>query len=105
MSDTILFILFCALSGPLLSLAVRWWKREWSPLKVSAISAAVMPGVLIMLCLLLFVHAATSSAESCGVDACGMAMMAAIYVSAFALAGFVIGWPATFWLQLLLARR
>jgi hypothetical protein len=105
MSDTILFISFCALSGPLFSLAVRWWKREWSPLRVSMVSAGVMPGVLIGLCLLLFVHAATSSAEACGVDACGMAMMAATYVSGFAVVGFVLGWAATFGLQLVLVRR
>jgi hypothetical protein len=57
----------------------------WRHRKISLLSASPLPSLLAALCLFLIVDAATSSKAECGVDACGMAIMAALFGLAMAV--------------------
>ncbi|WP_025560097.1 hypothetical protein [Sphingomonas sp. UNC305MFCol5.2] len=105
MSALLSAVLVCSISAIGLSFAVRWRRPVWSRLRASLIGAAILPGITIALCIALFVNAATSSPEDCGVDACGMTMMAATYLAAAAVIGFFLSWVAAFGAQSLWGRR
>lgn len=61
---------------------------RWTRRRVLIASTAPIPGLLAALCVAIFVHAAFSSREACGIDACGMAMAAALTGFVIALAAF-----------------
>jgi hypothetical protein len=89
----------------LLSFFVRWRRPSWSTLRLSLLAAAILPGLLLALGVLLFVGAAFSSPEACGIDACGMAMLASMYMAVGAGVLWLVGALATFGLHFLLRRR
>lgn len=64
-----------------LSAALGWMlARNWSGAarwRVALAASAPVPLLLLVLSLLLFVQVMLTPADQCGVDACGMAMMAA----------------------------
>lgn len=66
-------------------------RPHWSKARAALISAAIVPGLLMVPVSFVFVTAFTSPPERCGVDACGMAFVAAIYLSGILLAVFVVG--------------
>lgn len=104
MSEWMLFLLLCA-AAPLLSLVVRRLRPGWSPLRTSLWAAVPVPGALLLLCAFVYASSALATPEQCGVDACGMAMMAALIVAAFAVVSLIVGWGLALALQYGLARR
>ena len=101
----IVIVLITVALAPVISLAIRLLRPEWLPFKISGISSAILPGIMVALWVVLFASAATAGKERCGVDACGMAMMAATHGGAAAIGLFLIGWPITYCFQRWLARR
>jgi len=67
--------------------------RTWARWRIVMLGALPIPLVLWAICLALFVEAATASAESCGVDACGMTMMAAMAVAGMTLVVYLVSLP------------
>jgi hypothetical protein len=74
-----------------LSLAILKFRAHWSRRRAIVVDALPVPAVIWVLCLALFVHSATASKEQCGVDACGMAMMASYVVGFYATVAFGAG--------------
>ncbi|MBO9623470.1 MAG: hypothetical protein J7500_12235 [Sphingomonas sp.] len=89
----------------LASLGLHWWRPGWSRTRKTLIAAAIVPGAIVALCAFVFFNAAMSSAESCGVDACGMAIGAAMYVAFAAGIAFLLGWACAYGLLRLMDRR
>jgi hypothetical protein len=63
---------------------------RWTRRRVLIASSVPIPGILAALCVAIFVHAASSSREACGIDACGMAMAAALTGFVTALAALAL---------------
>lgn len=92
----LLSVLFCfVISGS---------KPDWPLWRSSLVSAAILPVPILLLCIWLFVSTLLTPAEKCGVDACGMAMLAATMVGAGAVALLVIGSLLNFAIHKLLDR-
>ena len=70
---------------------IRWLRPTCSARKAIVLSAAPLPALVALLCIALFVMAATTPRENCGVDACGMMMLAATFMFLYALAALGIG--------------
>ncbi len=68
-----------------IALLVRRSFPNWSIPRISVLSALPLPAITMVMCTLLFVMAATSSKEACGVDACGMTMAASLYMIGLAV--------------------
>lgn len=68
----------------------RWWRGKRLGL-VALAAAAPVPVLIAGMCAFVFISAAISPAERCGVDACGMAMMAAMFGFAFAVVLWLLG--------------
>ena len=65
----------------LVAVAAAWLLgrfTRWSKRRVLVVSALPIPGIIAALCVAVFVNAATSSRAACGIDACAMAMGAAL---------------------------
>ncbi|MES2326650.1 MAG: hypothetical protein V4499_04880 [Pseudomonadota bacterium] len=82
----ITFEAILAIVGVLLLRRSRW-RKGW----IVFLSAVPVPAVLILLCIVVFVSAATASKEACGVDACGMAMAGAMMLVIAAVVLYLIG--------------
>lgn len=87
------------------SLGLHWRKPGWTRLRKTLVGAAIVPGSVFVLCGLVFLRAATSSFRACGVDACGMAMMAASYMAFAAGLTFLLGWACAYGLHRLMGLR
>lgn len=74
-----------------LATAISHLLPNWPARRTAYVAAAPLPMALAGFCIWLFVDAATSSKEECGVDACGMAMAFSLVGLGCALVGFVIG--------------
>jgi hypothetical protein len=74
-------------------------RHGWSKSRTIYVAASPLPAIIVALCIYVFVHAATASKASCGVDACGMAMAAAVGLSSAAMVlylfGLVVAWVMT----------
>ena len=68
-----------------------WVQRGWPEARTIYVAALPLPALIIAFCLYVFVDAATASKESCGVDACGMAMGAAVILASTAMVLYVFG--------------
>ena len=88
--------LICALTGNLGAWFLMRWRSAWSRRKTIVIAALPLPSIILALCLLVFFNAATASEESCGVDACGMAMMFSTFGMLYGLAGYGAGLVGAF---------
>jgi hypothetical protein len=66
-------------------------RRGWPKSRTIYVAASPVPGIVIALCLYVFIGAAMASKESCGVDACGMAMAAAVILASTAMVLYVFG--------------
>jgi len=63
----------------------------WSPRRRTATAAAPLPAFVLIPSAWLLLDALTSSPEQCGVDACGMAMLAALFGLVAAMASYLVG--------------
>ena len=84
-----LFVVPAAVSI-LLGFFLRKWRSAWSIARTAAISSAPLPALTVGLCVFLFIGAATASREQCGVDACGMMMVATMSTIMMAFAAYVV---------------
>ena len=77
-------------------------RLQWRRRRIVLLSAVPLPGILFVLCIIVFVSAVTASKESCGVDACGMAAAGAIVLAVAAtllyLVGAAVGLATTYFL-------
>lgn len=89
--DLAILIVVTGTSAIILSLLFAKYRAHWSRRRAALISALPIPAIVWSLCSIVFVRSASASKEDCGVDACGMAMMAAIAVSAYAVFAYGIG--------------
>lgn len=102
----LLFIVLFALVVPYsVTLLVMRFRQCWSRQK-TAFAAALPLALLIWVpCIWLFVDAALSPKEECGVDACGMAMMFATIGIFYGLIAFALGFGAAFLAMRLSGKR
>jgi hypothetical protein len=82
--------------------ATHW--PDWPLWRMSLFSAAMLPLPVLALCVWVFVDAMLTPAALCGVDACGMAMVAGMFLGAGAIGLFLVSWAAVFALHALLRR-
>lgn len=69
----------------------RRTQPNWPAARIIFLSALPIPLIVWGLCIFVFVKAATASKETCGVDACGMAIAAAMFTAMGGLVLYVIG--------------
>jgi hypothetical protein len=86
-----LFFPVCAFAAAILSIALRSLKPGWSLRRRVFVAALPIPAVILAFCAYLAISVVTTPRAQCGIDACGMAMMAAMAVAAGALGVYVIG--------------
>jgi MFS family permease len=101
--DLSILIAITVLPSAILSLLIGKYRPGWSRRRALILAALPIPGFVWLLCAVLFLWSAFSSKESCGVDACGMAMAASTIVSIYAAVAFGFGLAAA-WLVRRLAR-
>jgi hypothetical protein len=89
----------------LLSLGLRLLAPRWSMAWTATAAAAVVPALVLAFCAFIFFDASSTGPEQCGVDACGMAIMAAMFIGGLALLAFPIGWAAAICTLRAVARR
>ena len=83
--------LFVFLVGPVilgwaLGRGTRW--PRWRSILLAPLPA---PGLIGVVCIYLFVTAFRGTPEQCGVDACGMMMMAAMFIFGVAVVAYLVG--------------
>jgi O-antigen/teichoic acid export membrane protein len=105
MGEMVAVIAVLALPALPLAALLRFWRRGLRRWRVSLAAAALAPGIVLALCIALFASSAVASREQCGVDACGMAMMASMTVGFWAILALLIGFGLAEGLQRLLDRR
>lgn len=87
-----MFLLLAQLIAPaFIAPLLRRARKHWSGVLIAILSALPLPALIWAICGYVYFDAATASAESCGVDACGMATMAAMFAAAIALGIFLFG--------------
>lgn len=74
-----------------LAVLFRLTKPAWSRRRSILTAALPLPVLGAAPCIWLFASASLASAEKCGVDACGMAMMFATFGLAYAAAALLFG--------------
>lgn len=82
-------ILFESVFAILLAWVLR--RRGWPIQRTIFTAASPIPCITILLCVYVFMDAALASKESCGVDACGMAMAAAVILASAAMLLYILG--------------
>ena len=85
----------CVLAAALLAWRLRLSRPDWSDRKRAAVAAVPISAALALMCFWMIADSmwtARYSPEECGVDACGMVMMAA----SFGLAGVAVAWLSAF---------
>ena len=102
--DLAILIAFTVVPAVIASLLISKFRTHWSRRRAVLLAALPVPAIVWILCLYLFVLSASASKEECGVDACGMMIMAATYVSLYALFAYGAGTAAA-WLTLKLVNR
>ena len=65
--------------------------RGWSGRRLVLTASLPLPALGALSCVGLFVHATLSPPERCGVDACGMAAIFAMFGLAYAAGAFLLG--------------
>lgn len=91
MTELLSFLAICIAVAVLLNVILHLCRPLWSRRRIALISAFPVPSIALAICIYVFIGAATASAEKCGVDACGMAMMFATFGAGIAVAGFATG--------------
>jgi hypothetical protein len=104
MSEFLWFVGICVAVALISAAILHRLRPAWSLPRTAMLSALPIPAVTTILCAAVFLTAAFSSDEACGVDACGMAMMAAMGVIGYAIVGYLGGAIACVLLLRLLAK-
>lgn len=102
--DLVILLSIATLPAIVAALLLTKLQAHWSAIKIIAWSATPVPAVLVMLCAIVFINAASSSRERCGVDACGMAMYAAFLGIVAALLALAVA-SGVAWLTVVMRRR
>ena len=105
MNELIVYFAACLITAMAALSFLRWRFPQWSLRRASALSAAPVPVVTILLCAWVVIKTALTPASRCGVDACGMAMGFALIVAGIALIGFVLTWGLCAAIMILRRRR
>ncbi len=98
------FFAGCLLTTVVIAMAIKRYRPRWPLRKAVLVSAAPGPLAAGLLSVFVFVNASIASEESCGVDACAMAMGAAIYVMAYAVVAFIFAVLTAFIVSNLVSR-
>lgn len=91
MTDLILLLLFPSVVAVVLGGLITSVSPAWSLRRTILTAALPLPIFMALMCTWVFIGAAIASKESCGIDACGMAMMFSVVGFGYALAAFTIG--------------
>jgi hypothetical protein len=103
-TDFVWLVLFpAAVAAGMAALLLRL-RPNWPTRRTVVVAAAPVPISMTAICIVVFLNAATASRESCGVDACGMAMMFAMVGVGYAMAAFVLGAGSAALIMLKVAR-
>ena len=102
--DLIILLIICAIMPAIFSVVLGRLFSGWSIRNNCLCSALPIPAVIWSLCLFVFVNAAISSKQDCGVDACGMAMGFSVIIAFAALLGFAVGLGSAWAVQKLKAK-
>jgi hypothetical protein len=86
--DLMILIVVAAVPAAGLSFLTAKYRTDWSRRRALLAAALPVPGAVWALCLGIFVSSANASDEQCGVDACGMAMIASLAVGVYAAIAF-----------------
>ena len=105
MNELIVYFAACLITAMAALSFLRWRFPQWSVRRTSALSAAPVPVVTILLCAWVVIKSALTPASRCGVDACGMAIAFALIVAVIALIGFVLTWGLCAAIVILRRRR
>ena len=91
MFETAIFLLMFAALPILFSVGLSRFRPRW-PRWVRALAAAcALPVPIVAFAAFMAFNAAHTPADECGVDACGMAIAAAMILGFFTLVGLVLG--------------
>lgn len=66
----------------------------WARWRAVLLAALPVPTLLLGFCVFVFTDAATTPQQHCGTDACGMAMVAAMFIGAAALGALLLSLTA-----------
>ena len=75
----VILIIFIV-SALAMSIWLRRWKSSWSTLKVATLAALPIPALATSLFAFVIADAWSTPRERCGVDACGMAIAAGLFM-------------------------
>lgn len=101
-----LLLLIAVLALPLsVAFALGKWRDEYSRRKICFISASIIPVPVALMCGFVIANAMVTPKENCGVDACGMAIVAGLTGLAGAVAFFLAGFAVSFVIVTLLRMR
>jgi hypothetical protein len=89
--ETAIFVLMFAVLPVLLSVGLSRFRPRWPRWVRALVAACVLPVPIIAFAAFMAFNAAHTPADECGVDACGMAMAAAMILGFFAVVGLVLG--------------
>lgn len=89
--DLAILIMATLIPSAALSIIIVKLRPSWSNRRALLSAALPIPSIIWALCLVLFVSSVFATKAQCGVDACGMAMMASTVVAAYALIAFLLG--------------
>ncbi len=87
----LIFVIALLIVPVLLGLSFGKYRRSWSKRKCALVSAAILPGLISIPCIFLIGMTIATPSKDCGVDACGMAIAAAMMGLLAAFVGFAIG--------------
>ena len=100
-----LVIAACLAAAVILGLGLHRWCPSWSARRASFVAAVLLPLLTIAWSVYLFFGAATGTAQSCGTETCGMAMVGAVFIAAWAVAVFGTGYALSLAALRLAGRR
>lgn len=69
---------------------LRKWRPGWSSARIACVAAMPIPALIVAPCIYLIVNASTASKAQCGVDACGMAIAAGMFMVMLAGAIYIV---------------
>ncbi|MFC7537479.1 hypothetical protein ACFQPG_08880 [Sphingomonas sp. GCM10030256] len=94
MRDFVLFLLFVAVvAAPAYGATVVLSRRYpyISRSKLLSLAPLPLPGLLVAMSVIMIFDAYFSTDEECGVDACAMALVGAVFVTAAAIIAYAVG--------------
>lgn len=95
------FMLICAILPFAVSYGLTKLRPAWRGRTITLLAALPLPSAIWLFCGWIYLTAALASEQECGVDACGMAMMASFFVAVGTAPGFFVGlgaaWLARQW--------